>query len=42
MTTRNDKEKYYILWKEVMMANQLRNYSVNNTLTESVVIGTYV
>jgi len=36
---RDDKEKYYVLWMEVTMASQLRSFSANNTLTESVVLG---
>ena len=36
---REDKEKYYILWKEIGVVDQLNEYNSNNTLTESVVIG---
>ena len=36
---RDDKEKYYILWKEIGVVDQLNEYNSNNTLTDSVVIG---
>lgn len=36
---REDEESYYILWKEVGVVDQLSEYSSNNTLTESVLIG---
>ena len=39
MRSKEEKEKYYVLWKEVGVVDQLREYSMNNTLTESVVIG---
>jgi len=36
---KEDKERYYVLWKEVGVADQLSEYGSQNTLTESVVIG---
>ena len=36
---KEDKERYYVLWKEVGVADQLSEYGSHNTLTESVVIG---
>ena len=38
-TIREDKEKYYMLWNEIGVVDQLNEYNSNNTLTDSVVIG---
>ena len=40
MGVRDDKEKYYLLWREVGVVEQLTEYGSSNTSTESVVIGT--
>ena len=38
----DDREKYYLLWKELGVANQLTEYSANNTSSESIVFGTHI
>lgn len=39
MGVQNDKERYYLLWKELGVVDQLIEYGSCNTSTESVVIG---
>lgn len=38
----DDREKYYLLWKELGVANQLNEYNVHNTSTESIIFGMYL
>lgn len=38
---RDDREMYYLLWREVGVVEQLTEYGSSNTSTESVVIGMY-
>ena len=38
----DDREKYYLLSKQLGVANQLSEYNTSNTSTESIIFGTYV
>ena len=36
---KDEKEEYYLLWKECGLAEQLRDYNSQNTATESIITG---
>ena len=36
---KDEKEEYYMMWKEHGLAEQLREYSNQNTVTESIITG---